>query len=80
MDKKKAKMDCLKKRSGKKYRDGGRKYDDSDFSEEEKREARKRANSRKSPFTRPGDTSNFQKRKTTLQSIRDYFYDKPKKK
>ncbi len=65
--------------SGKKYADGSR-YDDSDYSEEEKRIAREQRKKRGSPFVRPGETSNFQRRKSTLEKMRDYFRPKKKKK
>lgn len=60
---------------GMRSRNGG-KYKQDDFSEEELEIAKSDRKRRKSPFARPGETSGYEKKKTTLQKMRDYFKGK----
>lgn len=63
-------MDGMRKREG----DDKLKYDD--YSEEELRMAREDSKKRGKPFARPGDESNYEKRRTTLERLKDYFSKK----
>lgn len=71
--KKEARKEALKKMAKKnKYSNGG--YDDSDFSDYEKKVARKQRKDRKYTFVRPGDEkSNEEKRDNFFESLRKKF-------
>jgi len=60
---------------GMRSRNGDR-YKKDDYSEEELAMAKRDMKRRKSPFARPGETSGYEKKKTTLQKMRDYFKGK----
>lgn len=60
---------------GMRSRNGDR-YKKDDYSEEELEMAKRDRKERKSPFARPGETSGYEKKKTTLQKMRDYFKGK----
>ena len=61
---------------GMRDRDKGDRYKQDDYSEEELANARSDRKKRGSTFVRPGESSNEQRKKTTLQKMRDYFNSK----